>query len=214
MTIYTLYIKTHKKTGLKYLGQTVKNPFIYKGSGVDWGNHLKQYGYDVHTDIVLQTTDWNELKNKGRYYSEYYHVLTAVDDFGNKIWANRIPETGGGDGSHSLDTIWIHRGNDKKMVAHNIIDNYLTNGWTKGLPNSPTQGKIWIYNQVTNEYSLCNNSELDFKLSRGWIKKKWAPIPVGTKRITTTCCHCGKLSDQGNHNRWHGDNCKLSPLRS
>ena len=27
-------------------------------------------------------------------------------------------------------------------------------------------------------------------------------------KIKKTCEHCGKISDLGNHTRWHGDNCK------
>lgn len=100
MTIYSLYVKTHRKTGLKYLGQTSQDPFKYPGSGVDWGAHLKEFGNDVHTDILLQTTDKSERNRLGRYYSALWHVVTAADDFGNKIWANRIPETGGGGGTH------------------------------------------------------------------------------------------------------------------
>jgi hypothetical protein len=96
MTIYTLYVKTHRKTGLKYLGQTSKDPFKYKGSGKDWLPHLKEFGDDVHTDIILQTTDRSHRNNLGRYYSNLWHIVTSSDDFGNKIWANRIPETGGG----------------------------------------------------------------------------------------------------------------------
>jgi hypothetical protein len=98
MTIYTLYIKTHKITGLKYLGQTKQNPFIYPGSGVDWTEHLLQYGDFVDTKILFQSTNIEERNYWGRYYSKYFNVVGAMDDYGNKIWANRIPETGGGPG--------------------------------------------------------------------------------------------------------------------
>jgi hypothetical protein len=101
MTIYTLYVKTHRKTGLKYLGQTSQDPFKYPGSGVDWETHLKTFGNDVETEILLQTSDTEERNRIGRYYSNLWHVVTAADDFGNKIWANRIPETGGGGGLDS-----------------------------------------------------------------------------------------------------------------
>jgi hypothetical protein len=97
MDIYSLYIKTHKITGLKYLGQTKNDPFKYTGSGVDWSIHLKQYGNDHITEIVFQTTDRSQIGIMGRYYSRLWNVVKGVDDFGNKIWANRIPETGGGD---------------------------------------------------------------------------------------------------------------------
>ena len=96
MTIYTLYIKTHKITGLKYLGQTKKDPFKYLGSGKDWVHHLNENGIEHHTDILMKCQSKKELNVWGRYYSTYYNILNAMDDYGNRIWANIIPETGGG----------------------------------------------------------------------------------------------------------------------
>jgi hypothetical protein len=34
---------------------------------------------------------------------------------------------------------------------------------------------------------------------------------IAAKRLNTTmieCVHCGNINNIGNHNRWHGDNCK------
>ena len=90
MTIYTLYVKTHKVTGLKYLGQTTKDPHRYKGSGIDWKKHLKENGNDIITEIIYQGSDREEMKNLGRYYSELWNVHHSNE------WANRIPESGGG----------------------------------------------------------------------------------------------------------------------
>lgn len=97
MNIYYLYLKTHKITGLRYLGQTKNDPFVYKGSGVDWNIHLNKYGNDVETLVLLETADPNERNFWGRYYSKLWNIVKAMDDYGNKIYANRIPETGGGD---------------------------------------------------------------------------------------------------------------------
>ena len=91
-------IKTHKISGLKYLCQTKQNPFTYQGSGKDWIPHLEQYGKDQYTEILMECHSKEELKKWGRYYSRLWNVVDAQDDFGNKIWANRIPETGGGNG--------------------------------------------------------------------------------------------------------------------
>ena len=55
MCIY-LYVKTHRKTGLKYLGKTTKkDPHAYHGSGADWKIHLKEHGYDYDTEIIRET---------------------------------------------------------------------------------------------------------------------------------------------------------------
>ena len=44
MIIY-LYLKTHNKTGLKYLGQTSNpDPHRYAGSGTYWKRHLGVHG--------------------------------------------------------------------------------------------------------------------------------------------------------------------------
>lgn len=91
MTIYYLYVKTHNKTGLKYLGQTSKlDPYRYTGSGKDWLIHIKKYGYDVSTEILYESSSKEEINEKGRYYSELWNVAK------NDAWANKIPETGSG----------------------------------------------------------------------------------------------------------------------
>jgi hypothetical protein len=91
--IFYLYKKTHRITGLQYLGKTSrKNPFKYRGSGIDWLSHIIEYGNKVDTEILLETTDLKELKNAGRYYSNLWNVVDSP------LWANRIPETGGGTG--------------------------------------------------------------------------------------------------------------------
>lgn len=91
-----LYIKTHNKTGMKYLGQTKRDPKKYPGSGTDWKTHIREHGNDVTTEILGQYSNKEERNYWGRYYSTFYNIVNSVDNFGNKIWANRIPETGGG----------------------------------------------------------------------------------------------------------------------
>lgn len=90
MYIY-LYIKTHLKTGLKYLGKTTnKDPHAYRGSGADWKIHLREHGYNYETTILRVCYSNQELNKWGRYYSNLWNVAES------KEWANRIPETGGG----------------------------------------------------------------------------------------------------------------------
>lgn len=63
-----LYVKTHKTTGLKYLGKTVsKDPHSYPGSGTVWRRHLDKHGYDYTTEILLETDNAEELKEQGIY---------------------------------------------------------------------------------------------------------------------------------------------------
>jgi hypothetical protein len=64
MTIY-LYVKTHNKTGLKYLGYTKTDPYHYQGSGIYWTKHIEKHGYDVITEVLFQTNDKTEMKAMG-----------------------------------------------------------------------------------------------------------------------------------------------------
>ena len=90
MVIY-LYVKTHLITKIKYLGKTTKaDPYKYKGSGVDWRLHLKEFGNYYTTEIIKECTTKSELNYWGRYYSNLWNVANSNE------WANCIPETGGG----------------------------------------------------------------------------------------------------------------------
>ena len=106
MTIY-LYKKTHNKTGLQYLGKTTQNPFKYLGSGKDWVPHLKEHGYEITTEILKECQTKEELNIWGRYYSELWNVAASLE------WANRIPETGGGQYGKTYDEMY---GPDKAKV--------------------------------------------------------------------------------------------------
>ena len=90
MTTYYLYIKTHTKTGLKYLGHTTKDPFSYNGSGVYWKRHLKTHGTDHHTQILYECNTKEELSKKGLEFSKIHNVVESTD------WANLIDESGEG----------------------------------------------------------------------------------------------------------------------
>lgn len=90
MPIY-LYVKTHNKTGLKYLGKTISiDPHLYQGSGTVWKRHIKKHGYDVTTEILLETTNPSEIKETGIYYSNLWNIVES------KEFANIIPEMGDG----------------------------------------------------------------------------------------------------------------------
>ena len=86
-----LYIKTHRITGLKYLGKTSsKNPYSYPGSGKRWRAHLDKHGYDFDTEILLESDDPVKIKEAGIYYSNTWNVVNDIN------WANLKPESGDG----------------------------------------------------------------------------------------------------------------------
>lgn len=89
MTIY-LYVKTHKITGLKYLGQTTKDPFKYKGSGKYWLRHLKTHGNIVDTEVLGVFENKEELRKVSILFSLQENIAQSDK------WANFMPESGDG----------------------------------------------------------------------------------------------------------------------
>jgi len=192
MTIYTLYVKTHRKTGLKYLGQTSnRNPQKYKGSGYDWVEHISKNGYDVDTEIIFQTSNIDERNYWGRYYSKLWNVVNAQDDFGNKIWANRIPETGGGPGGATGEkngaygkTPWnkgLTKATDSRVASYSQSLSKSTKGriahnkgkkgqvpWNKGIPNTAMRG----------DNNPAKRPESREKIKAAWAKRKAGVEPA------------------------------------
>ena len=83
-----LYVMTHLITSFKYLGQTTKDLNLYYGSSRVFTEHCKEWGFLVEKEVLLVTTDPNELAEQGRYYSKLWNV---VDD---PNWANLREEAG------------------------------------------------------------------------------------------------------------------------
>jgi hypothetical protein len=106
--MYKLYVKTHNITGLKYLGKTNnKNPHKYRGSGTYWKRHIAVHGYDVTTEILLITDDYDELKETGKFFSRLWGVVRSNE------WANLMDEKGDG-GNTSIKRL--------EMGTHNFQD--------------------------------------------------------------------------------------------
>ena len=84
----SLYVKTHKQTGLKYFGKTVQDPFSYLGSGIRWTRHLAKYGNDVSTEIIGQFENIDECSKVALQFSAENDIVKS------KEWANLIPENG------------------------------------------------------------------------------------------------------------------------
>lgn len=112
MLMICLYLKTHNKTGLKYLGKTTKDPFKYQGSGLYWTRHLKVHGNDVTTEILYESLDLDEIKRIGLEYSQKWSIVES------KKFANLIPEYGtGGDTSMCFTEDVIRRMSEKSKSA-------------------------------------------------------------------------------------------------
>jgi hypothetical protein len=222
MSIYYLYVKTHKITGLKYLGKTKQDPLKYQGSGKHWKKHLSKYGKDVHTIIIKECSSNEELSFWGRYYSKLWNIVDGQDDFGNKIWANVIPETGGGIGVVPTVTIIQKRIETRK--------NNINTGKTVGCSTESIQkaNATKLKNGTMNSRTNDNiKKQLETRKNRGTgpdsphviEKSNSTKIKNGTvgftkinpTKIKTMCPHCNKSIGKGLFTRWHGDNCKLKP---
>lgn len=93
-----LYKKTHRITGLQYLGKTVStDPHSYPGSGVYWTRHLTIHGNDVYTEILRECYSESELIEWGLYYSKLWNIVES------KEWANLTEEAGPG-GAWSIES--------------------------------------------------------------------------------------------------------------
>ena len=86
--MYTLYLKTHVGSGLRYLGVTSKNPHTYRGSGLYWRRFLKAHKGRVSTKILFQTESKDDLAKMGRQYSDRWNVTDS------EKFANLKPEAG------------------------------------------------------------------------------------------------------------------------
>ena len=107
-----LYVKTHRKTGLKYFGRTVQDPAAYPGSGAYWTRHLDRYGNDVATQVIGTYYDEYSLRDAARTFSIDNDVAT------NPRWANLLPE----DGSPSGEG-WAQDGDQSERVK--AIDRFV-----------------------------------------------------------------------------------------
>lgn len=173
MIIY-LYVKTHNKTGLKYLGQTsAKDPHKYPGSGSYWSDHLRLHGYDYSTEILKECATKLEVQKLGEYYSSLWDVVNATDSNGKKIWANLKIESGDG-GRQTLESIEKMK-NTKKLnntessnpeISRKMVETKKKNGTING-NTSESIAKGLATKKVNGTDKLSSESKL--KLSR--IKK-------------------------------------------
>lgn len=92
MTIF-IYVKTHKTTGLKYLGKTCKqDPHKYTGSGTYWKKHLKKHGKDYDTEIVGEFDSEDLCTEFCLKFSKENDIVNSTE------WAN-LQEENGTDGA-------------------------------------------------------------------------------------------------------------------
>lgn len=175
----SLYLKTHKVTGLKYLGKTEKDPFVYQGSGVRWKNHLKKHGDFVDTEVLFQTNDDKEFTKVALEYSNKYDIVNSPE------FANLMEEQGQG-GRNS--------GSFKKGQTP----------WNKGVPAPGVEKRLELWRKENHPTIIGKGKVLRHKDNIVKDYSKLKQMNTGKE----TCPHCGIQTNLGNLNRWHGDRCK------
>jgi hypothetical protein len=129
MKIMYLYVK-RLPNGLMYLGKTTnKNPYKYKGSGVRWLKEINDYGYidsNIETWILHITSDYEDLKTMGIYYSKLFNVVN------NNNWANLKEEEGDGGETIKRGSIIVNNGYKEKAITINEVQTYIELGWIRG----------------------------------------------------------------------------------
>lgn len=162
MTIY-LYVKTHRVTGLKYLGKTIRDPYTYNGSGLYWKRHLKEHGTDLETQVLLATEDKDEFKETALFFSKIFNIVSS------KEWANFREETG-------------HGGFSKEAAYRGYINGQHKRSLTGG-QGAVKAGKVWnseTAKEVGRKGGLANKGQKRASLSEErkehlreiWRKKK------------------------------------------
>jgi hypothetical protein len=211
MTIY-LYVKTHNKTGLKYLGKTEsKNPHKYPGSGTYWKHHLKKHGKDYSTEIIKECKSIEEFAKWGLYYSNLWNVVESDD------WANLKEETGDARGKLSAESrmkisiagIGREPPNKGKTGAVGYWRGKTRSNDDKEKISQGRTGKGTGHNRPhTDETIEKIKSARALQIITEDHKKKIGDANRGKSKPKLTCPHCGLIGGSFQMKQWHFDKCK------
>lgn len=187
MNIYKLYVKTHKITGLKYLGQTTEiDHFKYTGSGVYWKNHLKVHGFEHDTEIIKECQTKDEIRFWGEHYSNLWNVVESND------WANLKSESGEG-GAYFGHQMTVET---RALQAEKAKQRLKQSCPHCGITCSISHFKRW---HGDNCKLVASPEKLIDRIS-----------PLRLQKIT--CQHCGKTVMPCRYKELHGDNCSQNPV--
>jgi hypothetical protein len=205
MTIYYLYVKTHRITGLKYLGKTKQDPYKYKGSGVYWTSHIKKHGYLVDTEIIAECISNESVKTQGEYYSNLWGIVASTD------WANLKEESGDGggagiEGSKKISIALTGRKrpeHSKLLAGRKRPDHSAKMREKKGSDNHMFGKKQTLESNLKRSNKLKGISRPDNSRP-----KELNPM-FGVTRPRLCCIFCKKEIDDANFKRWHGESCRF-----
>lgn len=205
--MFSLYLKTHNQTGLKYLGYTKNDPMKYKGSGVYWKSHLSKHGNDVTTEILFQSESIDELSGIGKYYSALWDIsndesfANLCEEDGNKLFGKaNINFRGHSQSAETRKKISENngRGNAGKFgsahpsYGHRVSEN---NAEHLAKAQAARRGKKpWNYGKALPPISDKHKSILS--------ESNKGPKPI------VVCPKCGKSGGKPAMIRFHFDNCR------
>lgn len=153
--MHKLMIKTHNKTGLKYLCYTQKDDHVsYTGSGVLWKIHLDEHDCDFSTELIFETEDYTKFKQTAIQKSIEFDVVDSDE------WANLKIEEGDGGDTVSRKR-WITDGNIDKYMN---VDSILPDGWKFGRSNC-------VFNDPEKQSDFSKRA--DYIMRGKSIKKAW-----------------------------------------
>ena len=233
MTTYSLYVKTHRVTGLKYLGYTkAKDPHCYSGSGKYWLLHLNKHGKIYETTILHKCYNKSEITLVGTYYSKLWNVVESDE------WANLKPETGDGGGQpgwknpNKGKTYEEMFGEEKAATIKQTLQNknfmktpagrenqrkrMLATGGPMKNPETVKKQKVktsgenhWIRKNPGLAQEKMGGKN-HYSKKEGYVCKTLGennPM-FGKKVMRVTCEHCNKEVAINGYAQWHGDKCK------
>jgi len=205
MIIYYLYVKTHRITGLNYLGYTSrKNPHKYPGSGTRWNLHLKKHGYVYDTKILNRCISKSAIRAWGLFYSRLWSVVDS------KKWANLKEENGDGGGCFGeVNGMFgkTHSDSEKIAQASRAIMRF------KGKSYEDLYGKEKA-DQLKKSRSISTKGKDNAGTSNPMYGKKQSDSSKelqsirAKNRTKSECTHCKKFFTPSHLARYHGDKCK------
>lgn len=165
--MYRLMIKTHLKTGLKYLCMTCRDDWEkYTGSGVYWLNHLRKHGFDISTDLLLETDDYTEFVAVCLETSNELNVVLSEE------YANLVPEAGYGSSTNGINNFtlfWQYACDQTKQQVYAKRADTLKDtikardpAESRNISNKISQARVAMFSRMTlDERRRCTESLRD-----------------------------------------------------
>ena len=196
-----ILLKTHRKTGKKYLCRHVtadeKTCYTYSGSGTYWRRHLQKHGVDLETTILAKCATIQEAKLVGIEYSNMWNVTN------NPEFANLVREEGQGGAEVA-----------SKRKNHGSRFGYEQKPFVMAGEKNPAKRKE-VRKKISDKLK---GREITWKEKLSESRKGIEPWNKGIHNphaktdhmnIVIECPHCKKTGLKGAMKRWHFDNCKL-----